>query len=346
MYAASKTGNSELEFPLVELGDDCAERGFEHGMLLRDRIEGTIDYYGKLFGKPEAQVFELATHFRDQIRPFLSLYAAEIEGIAAGAKVDPRWIYALNARTEMLSPVAANECTAMTFPKQALLGQTWDWAAEMEKLAVIMHIRRETRPDILMLTEPGIIGKIGMNSRGLGVCLNIVRSKNTLRGVPIHIMLRSILDSFDLSEAKAIAENAAAGKSSNVIVANNGGKYFNIAYANGDEYTISSGTAPHVHTNHFQEAEASACSLSRYGRSSELIEALQDHSIADMRRILSDTEGPYPILSPYTPQDILGGREAGTVATVMMDLKKGTMAVRKGNGSDRPFVEYSMAAEV
>lgn len=341
LKTAPLTGDETVEFPLVELGDDASQRGEEHGSDLRERIGATIDCYGKLFDKPEAQVFELASHFRREIKTFLPLYAKEIEGIASGAKVNPLWIYALNSRTEILSPAAANECTAATFPQESLIGQTWDWAEEMEKLAVIMKIERETRPDIVMLTEPGIIGKIGMNSRGLGVCLNIVKSTNNLRGVPIHIMLRSILDEFDLDSAQAIAEGSAEGKSSNVIVADKNGKYFNIAYADGNGYTVSSGSAPHAHTNHFNQSEASECSMNRLMRSLRMIQEMKTHTHSDMVRLLSDEEGQYPILSPYAPQDILGGRSAGTVATVVMNVREGTMHVRKGNKADNPFVEYS-----
>lgn len=340
-----KTGQEDKEFPLVTLGDDCESRGYEHGTDLRDRIAGTIDCYGNLFGRKEEQVFELASHFRDEIRRFLPLYAKEIEGIASGANVDSRWIYALNARTEILSPTDANECTAVTFPQNKLIGQTWDWAEEMQDLAVIMKIQRETRPDILMLTEPGIIGKIGMNSRGLGVCLNIVKSESELRGVPVHIMLRSLLDSYDLNEAMTIAESSAEGKSSNVIVADNNGQYFNMAYAGRGGYTLSKGTAPHLHTNHFFEHEASTCSLTRYARATELMGGLTDYTRQDMKTLLSDQQGEYPIMSPFAPQDILNGRRAGTVATLVTDLENNIMHVRKGNSLSQPFVAYPLNEE-
>jgi isopenicillin-N N-acyltransferase-like protein len=40
-----------------------------------------------------------------------------------------------------------------------------------------MFVQKIIRPDghqLIQLTEPGILGKIGMNSAGVGVCLNIL----------------------------------------------------------------------------------------------------------------------------------------------------------------------------
>ena len=102
---------------------------------------------------------------RRRVSEYSAGYAEEIEGIAQGAAVDPLDIYALNARSEILA-LPAQECTALCFPDARLLGQNWDWAQDLEELAVLMRIVRSDGHRILMLTEPGMIGKIGMNSAG------------------------------------------------------------------------------------------------------------------------------------------------------------------------------------
>ena len=71
-------------------------------------------------------------------------------------------------------PMGANECTALCFQPTALLGQNWDWSSQLENLAVLLQIRVSENMTIQMLTEPGIIGKIGMNSQGIAACLNIL----------------------------------------------------------------------------------------------------------------------------------------------------------------------------
>ncbi len=44
----------------------------------------------------------------------------------------------------------------------------WDWDREMEDLAVILDIVNEDGHRIMTMTGPSMIGKIGMNSCGLG----------------------------------------------------------------------------------------------------------------------------------------------------------------------------------
>lgn len=62
---------------------------------------------------------------------------------------------------------------------------------EINPGVILLEIDQTPRPNILMATEAGIVGKIGLNSEGLGVCLNLLGPEhNTMRGVPIHIILR------------------------------------------------------------------------------------------------------------------------------------------------------------
>jgi hypothetical protein len=64
----------------------------------------------------------------------------------------------------------------------------------MRELIVVLEIRRPGFPTILMMTEPGIIGKIGFNSAGLGVALNWLTCGQPLFGVRmIDPALRSAL---------------------------------------------------------------------------------------------------------------------------------------------------------
>ena len=61
----------------------------------------------------------------------------------------------------------------------------------------------QDKPDrsIMMMTEPGIIGKVGMNSSGVGVSLNLLVAKKVPKdGLPIHILLRTALDSNSVRE--------------------------------------------------------------------------------------------------------------------------------------------------
>lgn len=73
----------------------------------------------------------------------------------------------------------AGECTALaatpeaTASGQTLLGQNWDWMPKLDGHTVLLKIRQHDKPTVLTYTEAGIVAKIGMNTAGLGLCVNL-----------------------------------------------------------------------------------------------------------------------------------------------------------------------------
>ena len=316
------------------------ERGFAHGDALSAEIEATIDFYATIFKKTSAEIFSRAKHFRSVIQEYNPAYCEEIESIAAGAKIkEPLWIYALNSRSEILAldaSVNVNECTALCFRSTALLGQNWDWGRPLEKLAVLMQIRISERHTIQMLTEPGIIGKIGMNSEGIGACLNILLINKPLNGVPIHIVLRSILESRTLEEAKLAIQKSGYGKASNILFGDREGNFNYVEYAGDERFLKQSRAEFMVHTNHYlarpiNPNKGDFCnSYTRFRVAHDKASTLSNFTIDEMKTILTDrSDREYPIWRAYEPDADL--QEVGTVATIVMDLKAQQLHIRKGN---------------
>ncbi len=94
---------------------------------------------------------------------------------------------------------------------------------ELEPLAVLMEIEREDGHRILQLTELGIIGKVGFNSKGIGVCLNILVGKQSPVAVPIHVLIRAALDEDDLEKVYNRYNQLEHGTYSNILMANDQG---------------------------------------------------------------------------------------------------------------------------
>ena len=115
----------------------------------------------------------------------------EIEAIAKAAELDPWCVFLLNARTEVLN-ARVGECTSMVVPETRIMAQTWDWIRELEDLVVITEVETDTGHRFVALVEPGMLAKIGMNSRGLGVGLNFLKAEHALDGVPVHLVLRAL----------------------------------------------------------------------------------------------------------------------------------------------------------
>ena len=329
-----------MRFPEITITGTPEERGNAHGEALSAEIEAAIDYYATVFKKPSSEILERAKHFRNVIRGYNPAYCEEIEGIAAGAKIkEPLWIYALNSRSEILAldpSVNTNECTALCFQPTALLGQNWDWGRPLEKLVVLMQIRISEDHTIRMLTEPGIIGKIGLNSYGIGACLNILLIDKPLNGVPVHIVLRAVLESQTLDEAKMVIKRSGYGKASNILFGDRKGNFNYVEFA-GDESFLGQSTAQFiVHTNHYLEQPITPDegdfrnTYTRYRVANKLASSIRNYSVDEMKMILSDHSDPeFPIWRVYQPDEDL--QEVGTVATIIMDLKSQQLHVRKGN---------------
>ena len=329
-----------MRFPEIIISGTPEERGSAHGEALSSKIEAAIDYYATIFKKSSEEIFDRAKHFRHVIHEYNPAYCEEIEGIAAGANIkEPLWIYALNSRSEILAlDASSNECTSLCFRPTALLGQTWDWGRPLERLVTLMQINVSEDHTIQMLTEPGIIGKIGMNSQGIGVCLNILLIDKPLDGVPIHIVLRSILEARTIEEARAAIQRSGYGKASNIIFGDKAGNFSYVEFA-GDESFMTQPKEPFVvHTNHYlarpinPDNDDFRNSYTRFRTAKDKASALSHYTIDEMKAILSDrSDSEHPIWSAYKADDDL--LEEGTVATIIMDLREQRLHVRKGNVS-------------
>jgi isopenicillin-N N-acyltransferase-like protein len=334
-------------FPVIKLEGGPKERGRTHGLVLRDRIHTTIEFYRGQFPQPEGRIMEIASQFRQATRDMGGDLYLEIEALAAAAQVDPRWIYALNGRTELLS-LNVMECTSLAFRSASLIGQNWDWDRELEELAVILDIRKEDGHRLVTMTEPGMVGKIGMNNRGLGVCLNFMDILGYQPyGIPLHVLLRTIMDSKTLNEALSRIEPYLPGKVGNIMIMDNAGGLLDIELA-GDAYHSLSVDDRFVHTNHFligveNDPQSFPNTVGRYTRAKELVASLDNPSIESMKRILKDRGDPqYPICRKGFSHTLLSDDTSITVCTIIMDLKNLQIHITRGNPFDNPFTVFPL----
>lgn len=334
-------------FPVIKIQGAAEDRGRQHGTLLKERIHRTVEFYQKQFQLPEEQILRIAGQFRKSTKAFREDLYLEIESLARSAEVDPLWIYALNGRTELLN-LNPMECTTLAFRKQSLIGQNWDWDSEMEELAVILEIEKEDGHRILTMTEPGMIGKIGMNHCGVGVCLNFMTIENYQPyGVPLHVLLRTILDSKSLNEAQFLIEPNLRGKVGNILISNGNGEIVDFELA-GDEFFSIPVDDLFVHTNHFltkidYDLMLFPNSMGRYNRAKELVSRLDNPSANSIKNILKDRgNGGHPICRKRFSHPWLTDDKSITVTTAVMDLKKLQFHITRGNPFDNPFTVFSL----
>lgn len=340
----------------VKLKGTSTEIGYQHGSLLKDRVHAVWKFYSEImfgnrldFLKTYGELYLKVIHNHD------SGYGAEVESLAQAAGLKAWQIAVLNARTELFHRLVdafkIGECTAAFLHKTRVLGQNWDWMEQLEAQVVVMEIERKDGHRIIQMTEPGIIGKIGLNSEGIGVCLNIMSGTASEVSVPVHLLLRMILDSTSLKEVGKRIESMQHGTYSNIMAADADGQFLDFEFAGSTFSVVIYPEKSPLHTNHYLEKQPESynpeedpiypSSIARYSIGRQLLNAFPaDAGVHELQSLFRDTSHQdHPICKPYS--DFLG-LQVGTVSSVVMDLPKRTAYISIGNPNKATFRIYSL----
>ncbi|HET7578609.1 MAG TPA: C45 family peptidase [Bacillales bacterium] len=251
----------------LTLSGSAKEIGRQHGSQGKDEVLQSLETYEKLFhgyqhiSWGEAKERAL-THFK-AIENYDPQMLEEMEGIAEGTGVDFEDILALNARSEIAlagykGSAFSDGCTAIAVmapvTEDTIIGQNWDWKGSQKKSLLLLGIEQDSRPDIQMVTEGGIIGKIGLNSAGVGVCFNALITDKKSDEIPIHLGLRAVLNSYSLTEAVSKVKGGQIASAASFLIGSDDGNGnglavnaevspFGMDYVGGNDGTL-------VHTNH------------------------------------------------------------------------------------------------
>lgn len=241
--------------------------GYGHGSTAKQQVAGSIAFYSAPFEKSCSMDWDQVCAEATKFLP-ISHYEEEMRGLADGAGVDYLDIIALNVRTEIVfglwtaksdTKPEPDGCTSVACPGPSggvLLAQNWDWHAEQADNLIIWHISQQVGPSIVMVTEAGIIGKIGLNSHGVGVCLNAIRVPGVDRSrVPTHLALRGVLEQTSAAQAKKVlVEMGGTAGSSHILIADKDEAFGMECAGPWGTKTLTLGEAPDshaiVHTNH------------------------------------------------------------------------------------------------
>lgn len=251
----------------LRLTGTAFEIGYQHGMEARDEVHYSLDSYERLFQHEKnitwSEAQEIAKEYIKYLDKNEDDFLKEIEGIAKGAGVDFEDILALNARSEIALAGNTDGCTSLGIVSPSnhnlYMAQTWDWRPAQKRSLLTLNIETE-KSDIVMVTEAGILGKIGMNNHGMGVCLNALRVNERQNTLPIHVTLRKILNSDNIDEALEIIKNKEVASAANILIGQDDSE--SIRRIVNNEVTVSHTDSEAIyetgyvyHTNHIRSHE-------------------------------------------------------------------------------------------
>ena len=341
------------EIPCITAAGTPYQIGYAHGSGAKERIAVSLATYREMFwdysGISWEQTQKIAESFVPCIENYNPDYLAEMQGIADGAGVQFWEILALNVRSELVlqgGSLVSDGCTSVAVTPErtaggvTLIGQNWDWKMSIRQALILLRIHQENgKPDICMMTEAGIIGKIGCNSAGLGVCLNALSVDAAPSGVPLHIALRGILDSQNLNDAVRAAVREKLGCCANFLIAHRDGEALDVEVANDDFDVLYPRDGILVHTNHFTSLRLPRApyhdtlkrsmpnSFHRLGRLDKLVRAVEGPiGVQDLKTAFADHAGA-PFAICRHEGDEMGGLSMSTVFASVMDLTNLTLHI-------------------
>ena len=340
---------------------DPADRGRELGEHLRTEIARTIDAYRRLFAARATRPFEVdpwAERAWSTIAELAPTAAEEIAGIAEGARVPVHEVAMLNARTELLAVAdptgVVDECsTVVALPEHGapVAVQTWDWYDSMADDWFVWTIPHPDGHVVRTVTEYGVLGKIGVSSRGVGVLFNMLRhSDDALAeekglGFPVHLLSRRILDTAgDLDEALALASSVSTSASTSLTVVDDAGRTASVELFPGGPGVVRPEDGVLVRTNHFVSDEGAAgCLAATIGpgsgiRRTTLLDAFRERTPASPEEVVAAMHDHREVGGVCAHPDRATDPvlQHATLATVVVDVGARDLSVSPGGPCSRP----------
>lgn len=331
-------------------GLEPRERGREFGVVWGERVAATVQRYRPLFARAgHGSLDGPGAAALDRIRRWSPDLAEEVTGIAEGAALPVNAVAAINARTELLAGHGtAGECSTVAVLPSAgatpLAAQNWDWYAGFADGWLEWEIPFEAGRRTTTLTEFGIVGKIGVNDRGVACLFNILHHRADGMGAgigdPVHAVARRVLDEADDAvQAMAIIGAARTSASTTITVVGDSAPARTAASCElrpgGLGHVLPDADGLLVHTNHFltrpgadgdTEPVTDPDTLVRYDALRRALrgdtDAMRD---ADLLAALSDHTGGVCVHAPGGAPDAFQ-----TLATVAVDFRARALRIHPG----------------
>ena len=203
---------------LVKAGGSARDRGRTIGRVLSARIEAHLEAWRSALpadGDPRGYVsaFLSETDFKPAIRRHAPDLLEELEGVAEGSGhpanelfalqlLDEEWACRARRRAAPIPP----KCSSLAIVgAEALcwIAQNMDLGDYTDGAQVLLAIAADERsPAALVFSTAGMLGLMGVNAAGVGVCVNsLPQLPNARQGLPVAFVLRRLLQARSLAEA-------------------------------------------------------------------------------------------------------------------------------------------------
>ncbi|MEB4616390.1 C45 family peptidase [Leucobacter sp. M11] len=212
------TNSQHFSLPLIDISGGPRERGLQYGEQAKTQIAASIEFYQRAFKRASGLDWEhICARAEAWVAP-ATAYAPdlveELRGIAEGSGFDFLELMAINARGEIIydkrfADLQGGECTTYALSPEAsgdghsYAGQNWDYLCGAMDSIIMLRIRGEGDPDIIMQIEAGQLGRHGANGAGIAMQVNGLGGRYGYEGygVPQPFVRRRVLQATSLNDA-------------------------------------------------------------------------------------------------------------------------------------------------
>jgi isopenicillin-N N-acyltransferase-like protein len=205
---------------------------------------------------------------------------------------------------------------------------------------IALTIHQTDLPTINMITEAGIIGKIGHNSAGMGVCLNAIRAVGlSYTRMPVHLGLRFVLECNSTREAVEKLEDIGMASSGHMLIADGTGDAIGLEFTSSTFARLTPDDGGRIaHSNNLLAKHDGAVepawledSPKRVSKIEELARKSDDKvGWKEFSRVFEDQDGfPSSICRAQ-----MGASTIATLFNVVMDLKAKKAVVKMGRPTE------------
>ena len=351
----------------IEVSGKPREMGRQIGEATRAMWPGLLNHVMTRLNqyRDHALTLDEAANQARRFIPYVRSYApaaySELEGVAQGANKSTEVVMLVNTRNEIGAPSNLSDgCTTIASTDTAsatsngIIGQNWDNDPEIIPWKLVLTRRPDTGPSSMSFCLPGIAGYIGINSAGIGICLNGLAGRATSEGLPWYFTVANVLRVYGKTAVTETVERAPRTRPGNMAVVTEQGALDIEAQINVIRVVNPNEQGNLVHTNHCLHPDLEDTNKSYfddlYGQTYERkarAEALANQetnllSVEVLKQVLADHEGaPTSICRHPNSHPTTGWQR--TAASVVLEPSQGRMHVSTGNPCETPFKIYDMA---
>ncbi len=346
----------ERRYRELEVTGTPLEMGRQLGESARQEIRGFVEIALEQVNRTATVSKAEAVNRCQQTLPFIAAYnpaqMEEIQGMAEGSGVAVLDLILLQIRNQFGASDSA--CTAfsvaaeLTGGKGSIVAQNWDNDPDLNPFTLVLIRRPVGKPSHLNVTQAGLIGYIGFNELGIGVCLNTLPAPSRVLGVPHYSTVRAILESTTLKEAVQAVSRAPRAIPANILLATPQGPA-DLEVTIDDVHVLRDEDRGFlVHTNHCLHPELEhnnqkfpelIQSRPRKARAEELLRQTQAQD--SLEQILTDHQEHPRSICRHTNDDPVHGFWK-TVFSVIIEPDQRLLRLSRGNPCCHPFETYHL----